>query len=396
MPRSSALRDRAAALLLGAMLSCSGLAMAEERTDQMLDSVWSAPIAQAPASLGFVDFAALYATTGFQREGWRQLNAPAMQAQEKLMVDALKRIYTDLPYLPYILLGGSQWAGWLGFDVTDVDWAASLGEPPSRLLYLGLAEPPVAAIEAAFAARGAERSEQDGIVFFARGEERRIELKDRQPGYPFGGEIGQSERVALLPHALVGSPGTELTLNAATGQRLSEDPAAAALVRTAADAGEGGSLLQFTLLSDDFSPDYVKALLPAGSSIEEAKAKLEAQAPGPLPAFRLALFADRQSAAGDEALVALWYDDASDAAVAIETLPGRLMAYRPAKRTDPLQVVLMASVEAKVVEAEGGAIALLRLSPDPALWRQDAPPGFLYRTLMQGLYMRDLGWLTWK
>ncbi len=393
MPPIPALRDRVAPLLLGALLTWSGAALANERTDQMLDSVWAQPMAQAPASLGFVDFTALYASTGFRREGWRELETTARQEQETRMVDALKRIYTDLPYLPYILLDGGQWSEWLGFDVTDVDWAVSLGEPPDRLLYLGLAEPPVAAIEAAFAARGATQSEADGIVFFARGEERRIDPKNRQPGYPFGGQIGQSERVALLPHALLGSPATALTAGAATGQRLAQDAAATALVQAAADSA---SLFQFTLLSDDFSPDYVKALLPAGSSIEEAKAKLEEQAPGPLPAFRLALFADRRTAAGDEALVALWYDDAAAAAVAAQTLPARLAVYRPQKRTDPLQAVMMASVEARVIAAEGGAIALLRLSPDPALWRQDTPPGFLYRTLMRAWFARDLGWLTWK
>jgi hypothetical protein len=395
MPRPHTSRRRAAALLLAALMA-SPSAAAGERAGQMLDSVWAQPMAQAPASLGFVDFVALYATTGFQREGWRQRDRPAMEDQEKLMVDALKRIYTDLPYLPYILVGGEQWTSWLGFDVTDVDWAVSVGEPPTRLLYLGLAEPPVAAIEAAFAARGAERSEHDGVTFFARGEEGRLDMKNRQPGYPFGGEIGQSERVALLPHALLGSSSTELTAQAATGEALAGDAAAAALVHAAADAGEGAALLQFTLLADDFSPDYVKALLPAGSSIEEAKAKLEEQAPGPLPAFRLALFADRQTAAGEEALVALWYDDPAAAAVAAQTLPARLAVYQPAKRADPLQAVMMASVEARVIEAAGGAIALLRLAPDAARWRADTPPGFIYRTLMRSWFARDLGWLTWK
>lgn len=385
---------RRAAALLALCLAAAAPASAESaRVEQMLQTVGAEAFAGAPTYLSYVDFDALYAASGFAGGAWRSLPAAEREAQEKLLWDALLRIHTDLPFLSYLRSAEDRWPGWLGFDYGDLDWSVSLGEPPRGLIYLGLDALPAAAVEAALTARGLTRREADGTVYFARGQEGGIDPKSREPGYPFWGELGSAERLALLPHALLGSRFTEVTAAAATGPRLAEDPAVAAAF-AAATADAGVTLFQATLLREDFSPWYIKALLPAGTSIEQAQAELEAQAPGPLPAFELVLFGDRQGAAGPEAVLALVYASRAEAEQAAATLPGRLAAFRPQKSDRPLLEILASTATTGVVEHGGRFVALLVLRPDPASEARPAP--WAYRTLLRSVWSRDAAWLTWK
>jgi hypothetical protein len=396
MPLRLCLPRVCAALLLAATLAP---AAASERVETMLRTVAAAPLAESPAfAVGFVDFAALYAAGGAERAGRDFATAVERRDPASLaLIDALLRINSDIGFLPYLLTGGARWPEWLGFDFFALDWAMMLGEPPRQRLYLGLQTAPHrAAIEAALAARGLARSESGGVPLFAKGAEGGIDAKGRLPGYPFWGEVGSAERLALLPDALAGSRYDATTAGMTAGPYLGEDAVIAAGVHAVDDAVLPGALLQLTLLRGDFSPDYVKALLAPGSAVDEAKAALEAEAPGPLPPFRLLVLADRQGPAGEETLVALVYDQPAEAAVAAATLPGRLAAYRPAKQSGSLLELLDMTASVGVAAWDGKAVVLLRLTLDPATAKAGRPAGFGYRTLMHGYFMRDLRWLTWK
>lgn len=386
------MRRAAAVLTLGLAALAQPAVAGEGYTKQMLESVAAEPLAGAPAVLSYVDFDALYAWSGFAGGDWRALPPGEREAQEALLWDALLRINTHLPFLQYLRAAEQGWTPWLGVDYAALDWAATLGPVPQDLLYLGFDAPPLPAIEAALAARGLERSEAEGIVFYGRGEDGRISPVDREPGYPFWGALGASERLALLPHALVGSRFEAVTRAAALGPRLTADAAVSAAF--AAATGEG-ALLQATLLREDFSPWYIKALLPAGTSIEQAQAELETQAPGPLPAFELVLLGDRQGTAGEETVIALVYATRADAETAAATLPARLAAYRLKQPQRTLLEQVGATASASVVEQEGRYVALVVLRPgaDPDPKR---PPAYAYRVLIMSYLQQDAGWLTWK
>ncbi len=393
-----AFRRLTAGLLLAAACqsaTCQSTAAASERIEQMLQTVTAAPLQSSSFLVSYVDFQSLYATTEFERDGWRDLEGSPRQRAEKQQFDALRRVSSFVPYLPYVKLAGDFWLDWLGFDYTALDWTVTIDEPPEQIVYLGFDSLPRDAIEAALAARGLTRSPGEGAVFFAKGEDGAIDPRHRLPGYPFWGELGASERLALLPHALMGSRFAAITAAAVEAPRLASDSEVTALLSAAADPDGGASLLQFTLIADDFSPDAIVAGLMPDTAPEEARAQLEVQAPGPLPPFSMLLLADRQTDAGDEALVALVYDTAAEAGIAVETLPMRLAVYRPWKQTKPLLEVLHVVVEARLVEADGKSVALLRLTQDPA-YRGLRKPGLTYRALLRAYVQRDLGWLTWK
>ena len=386
MPRLPRLGRLAAALFLS--LALVPAAAASERLRQLLETVTAGPL-QAPGFIvSYVDFASLYAAAGLDRAGWRAQDGSPDELQVKRLRNAYQRISTDVRHLAYMHLAGDNWIYWFGFDYIDMDWTLTLGEPPGQVIYLGFDQAPAAAIETALTARGLERRVADDAIYFALGEEGQIDPKNRRNSFPFWGSLGASERLALLPHALLGSRSTPVTAAAVGDPRLATYPGLATLLAVAA---EGGELLQFTLVADDFSPDYVKALLPPGASREE----LEAQAPGPLPPFRLLLLADRQGEAGEDALVALLYDSPADAAVAAATLLERVAVYRAARQSKPLLQAMRLVAETRVVEAGDGAVTLLRLSQDPE-YRGLRDPGLAYRGLMRGLQQRDLGWLTWR
>lgn len=391
---------RAIALVTALCLTLgSAPAPASERVETMLRTVAAAPLTESPAfAAGFVDFAALYTAGGAERAGLDfatvvQRRDPASLA----LIDALMRIYSDIGFLPYLLAGGAQWPEWLGFDFLALDWALQLGEAPRQRLYLGLdVVPRRAAIEAALTARGLTRGESGGVAVFTRGPDGGLDVKARMAGYPFWGEVGSSERLALLPGALAGSRFDAIAATMIAGPTLGDDATIAAGVHAVDDAALPGALLQFTLLREDFSPEYVKALMAPGTALDEAKAALEAEAPGPLPPFALLLLADRQGPVGEEALVALVYDEAADAAVAAATLPARLAAYRPARQSGSLLELLGMAPSITVASWDGKSVVLLRLTVDPATAKPDRPAGFGYRVLMRGYHMRDLRWLTWK
>ncbi len=374
-------------------------AKASERVEAMLATVTAEPLAgNAAFAIGFVDFTALYAAYGGDPAGTslgkvlEQRDPPSLA-----IMDALLRIYSFIDFLPYLRAGGPHWEEWLGFAFPHLRWGLSPGPPPPPPRHPGAATAPrAAAIEAALAARGLERVEVAGVTLHAKGQEGSIDVERRLPGYPFWGELGSAERLALLPQALVGSRFDRVTADAVTAPRLAGLPLVAAGVRAVDAAGLPGALLQLTLVRDDFSPEYIKALMAPGSALDEAKAALEAQAPGPLPPFGLLVLADRQDAQGEESLVALVYDDAAAAAVAAQTLPLRLAAYRPLKQQRSLLELLGMVPSVTVMALEGKHVVLLRLALDPAAPQEKRRDGQGYYTLLRGLMTRDLGWLTWK
>lgn len=381
------------ALLLGGAVAALPAA-GSERVEAMLGSVSAPAFEGAPNLVSFIDLAALYEENGLDVTGRTLPSILADKEASEPFIAALWRLNSPISFLSFILVDKEGWGRWYGFDMLEVEWVLEGGQPPRQLLYLGLDTTARAeAIAAALTARGMTAAEGE-VPFFSKGVDGGIDVKSREPGRPFGGELGGAEFLALLPDALLGSRYGGLTETAALAPRIADNPSLAAGIRAVDSDALPGRLIQFVLIREDFAPDYVKTLLPTGQSLEEAQAQLEKQAPGPLPAFEALLFADRQDGAADELLVALVYGSAEAAAIAAETLPLRLEAYQLERHSETIGQLLGEQRTLEVVEQDGKSIVLLRVTQTPEAGEDRRALG--YRLLIAGVIQRDAGWLTWK
>ncbi len=397
VPPMSRARSLALALLLGATTVLP--ASASEPVEAMLDTVAASAFDGPLDMIGFIDFAALYEQNGLDVAGTTLssvVSGDGDQADaETRLLAGLRRIGYPPNHLQYVFADPDGWPRWYGFDMLDVAWTLEAVQPPRQLLYLGLdTSSRTEAIEAALAGRDFTTDTTGDVPFFRKGEDGGIDLVNREPGRPFGGELGGAEFLALLPQALLGSRFSEATATAARAPRAADDPSLSAGIRVVDSDALPGRLMQLVVLRYDFSPEFATSMLEPDASPEEAQAWLEAQVPGSLPAFETALFADRQDGGAEEALVALVYDSAEDAARAAETLPLRLDAYQPSRASATLGALLGGTRSIEVVEQDGKHVVLLRIaySADEVAANR---PALGYQRLLSTITTRDTAWLTW-
>ncbi|MBX3031160.1 MAG: hypothetical protein KF809_13515 [Chloroflexi bacterium] len=387
-------RSLGLALLLGATTALP--ASASEPVEAMLDTVAASAFDGQANVAGFIDFTALYEEHGLEVSG---ATLPALLAgdpdDQHRLITALRRIGYPAAFLSFIFVEDGGWHRWYGFDMLDVAWTLEGGQLPDQLLYLGLDTTARAeAIRAVLVARDFTVDTIGDIPLFSRGTDGGVDIRNREPGRPFGGELGGAEFLALLPQALLGSRFSEVTATAAPAPRAADDPSLTAGIRAVDSDALPGRLMQFVVVRSNFSPEHALSLLAPDLSPTEAQATLDTQVPGPLPAFETLLFADRQDGGAEEALVALVYDSAEDAARAAETLPLRVDAYQMIARTHTLGDLLGGARSVEVVEQDGKHVVLLRIAYQ-ADEIEEGRGALGYQRLLSTIMTRDTAWLTW-
>ena len=270
----------------------------------------------------------------------------------------------------------------IGVSLFDVAQAATWGQPPPQVTLLqGVMDP--AAIEAAYAARGYSVSPAGDFTLFCApagcDEGMSLDIDSRNPGDPFGGEIGRAQPVLFASGAaggqLISSPVLD-ALGASTAAAAGDDPSLADSpdIQAAVHAVTGdGTLLQaYFLTGKSFgpSPDAADAL----------------------PAYGLAVLAETDTPDGRIATVTLVYPALADAEVAAEALEARMESIPSVRRDEPITATLkdlgmLFSVTATEDASTGLGVAQVAFR---------APEGeyTAYRLLAQLFMGRDLGWLA--
>lgn len=277
-----------------------------------------------------------------------------------------------------------------GIDFFTIQEVMELGTPPSRQVWLSGSFDQQSVLSR-LSAKGYQPSLEEFPGVEVWGLEGRIDggmtlnLKMRDPAFPFGGNLGQSWPVVLEGNLLFSSPDEALIRAAVEGAEPSL--ASLSLVRDTASSAsfvsfdETGTLIQLYMLTPDAAG--LKDVSPPDAQME-----------GPLPAFQLFSLSHLFTADAQLVLIGLTYSDPDSADAAVNIVSQRYAEARIMRSGELLRERLAGmggrAGEPFTVKPEGGsnAVILPFVFPKAA---GDAPLAFRFFTNL--LLSRDLGWL---
>lgn len=210
----------------------------------------------------------------------------------------------------------------VGFYWLDVNQGISVGSPP-RIATLISGTFESAAIGEALKVRDFEQSTVDGITLWHRFEDAQVNVSAREPGDPFGGNLGLAARIVLLPGYIANSRYTDFAkqfIDTYNRKQRSLAEADDYRVLTSAITDPkiySGSLIQAQFMTSDA---FAGAVPPKGSNIDVSTY-------GNLPPYRLAVLADRQEGDSQVNVIALFYPDADTAQKASVELGKRIAGF---------------------------------------------------------------------
>lgn len=351
-------------LLLGAALGASAQDAPLSPVLAVLSSAPDTP--QARQFLSYADYAALTdgATTGHD---W--------------IVSMLDNDLYSGPDMSYAQIRMSDQESLIGVALTDVAQAATWGQPPEQSVLLQGAFNPLAII-AVYALRDFSANPAGELIMFCGPDGcdsgQAVHPAARNPGDPFGGELGRQQPVLFVPlngqSQLVSSPHLP-TLEANAAAASGEAPSLAealdyqAAVHTLTDAS---TLLQAYFLNPDTFGEPAEA--------------------GELPAFSLAVLAETETDDGRGASITLIYPSLADAEAALPVLEAQMETLTPGRSDQPFastlkdRGVLFAS--SAFEDAESG-LGVVQMVFEPL-----EGEGTAFPLLVNSLNRRELDWLA--
>jgi len=299
---------------------------------------------------------------------------------EQDWVDSLSGLYSG-PSLSYFRDRLADQEALIGVAMFDVAQAATWGQPPEQTDLLQGAFNPLAII-AAYTLRDFSANPNGELTMFCGPDGcdsgHTTQLTMRNPGDPFGGELGRQQPVLLVPlngqSQLVSSPHLpilEANAAAASGEAasLADAPDYQAAVRALTNAS---TLLQAYFLSPE----------TFGESVDAAA----------MPAYTLAVLAETEGDDGRIASLTLIYPTLADAESAIPALETRMETITPGRSGQPFAAMLkergVLFNTSAVEDAESG-LGVLQFVFHPSADESSA-----YGLLFNSLARRDLDWLA--
>ncbi len=310
----------------------------------------------------------------------------------------------------------------VGFDYFQIEQEMTYGTPPAQTLQLA-GRFNLDAVRTAFSSRGYTRQDKDGVEMWCSADGcesgSKLNMADRNPANPFGGELGRSQPLIIKDGTLISSPDETVMQNhvdLATGkeQSLADLPQ----YRAVADAFTAdGSLLQAYFWDGELIAQM--SLLSPASALFGQQATPELvkkyfqdmlKTYKPIPAYQLLAFADIASDSEQIGAVALVYDTEADAKIAVEALPARINDYTSIATRQPLTKMLkdrkVDEPKIDIVSSNGKYVVVIKLATRKATSEEiqqfnvtnpNTPdvtaPGLIYRMLVSAALQRDLGWL---
>lgn len=342
---------------------------------------------------------------------WQEFESASRDETGGQLMSALIGIQSGPAYFARSLMQGGEMAEAVGFDPFMVERAAEFGLPPGAGVILEGSFDREAIIDA-HAARGYTENSAGDLTLLCSADGcdngMNINIRDRNPANPFGGDLGRSQPVLVGDQLVVSSPSIEVldqsadTING-DADSLASDPDYSA----AAEAiSSEGTVTQAYFINPGAIQPLSEALLGSVSDPAAVKARRAALAQSfvPMPPYDLIAIGETATETEQVALLALVYADQVDAEAAAALFPAHIMEFESfaVGRTfgDLLTTRGVTSVEATIYAARSGrSVMLLTLrAPLPAAETPDGespqPASQVYGLLVQAFFRRDLGWLA--
>ncbi len=379
------------ALALSLFLLPTGAARAQEGTVlTVLEQIPAAPELYGKLRMvDVLDIAALRQATGLP-QGLRLSDLKSMpEAAQALVRQLLRRMMITANFVRYLAVGTDDWPRMMGFDLLEADWVSQPGTPPNLLLMFGGEAVPRGEGLAVLAAAGLAPQEHAGVTVWVKGaEDNALDMKDRNPAFPFWGELGSSVRLYRGEAALVGArawPVLDLALAVERGEAesLADLPSFRLAAAAAGDpALSAGPVMQMAFFEVAFGE---------GMTLAEPVA-------GGLPPYDLYAFADREDASGQQVVLVLTYDDPLVAKQAASKLANDLLAFRGRDGASLAERFPGLEASPSVWRSDEGVAAVVRLStpPEPGVDKNGRIQNRsrLYGELYRAIMMRDAGFLA--
>lgn len=285
------------------------------------------------------------------------------------------------PDMSYAQTRMSDQEALIGVALVDVAQAATWGFPPEHTVLLQWVFNPLA-ITAVYALRDFSANPVGELTMFCGPDGcdsgYTTHLDGRNPGDPFGGELGRQQPVLFVPlngqSQLVSSPDLptlEASAAAVNGETpsLAEAPDYQAAVHTLTDTS---TLLQAYFLGPDTFSEPAEA--------------------GELPAFSLAVLAETETDGGRGASITLIYPSLADAEAAAPALEERMETLTPGRSNQPFAAVLKERgvlFSTRTTEDGETGLGVIQLVFEPL-----EGEGTAYPLLVNSLNRRDLDWLA--
>ena len=299
----------------------------------------------------------------------------------------------------------------VGFGFFDIDRSLTFNDPPGiGTILAGDLDPEQ--IRTAFTARDYTTEVSNGITVLcgANGCDSGMEmdLANRNPANPFGGQFGRSEPVALLPGGLLANSPSYAVIEAmlAAGQDEADSLADVASFRAIVEAaGEIGPVIQASFLSPmHLAFDPVMILGPSATAENQAALEDVLATYNALPPYTVAGLLDVSDGDDQIALIALVYGDAEIAQAAGEEVVHRLEIGKSFVTDQTFTEIFdersITIDEPYVYEGDGVALAMIPLRyPVPGNEPNEDGPVFTasgmgYRFLITSVYRRDTTFLS--
>ena len=312
--------------------------------------------------------------------------------------------------LSYAFAGLGDMQAIMGFDMFDIDQSLTFGNLPNDALLIR-GDFDTDAIQSAFIMRDYVSETVDDAVLLCPADGcdtgQLMDIMSRQPANLFGGRLGQSHPVAILPDGIVVSSAAEPPIDAMLSTYSGEIRSLADDIhyRTLAEAAQSmGTLAQFAYLSPGSIID-VDPFTAFNLEIETLEEYYELlglpESESLIPPYTLAAFADVGTANEQIAIIALMYENLPDAETAAPALKAQLESANSLRTRSTFIELIEArdgSIgDAVIYEGDGSYVVMLPVRyPLPS--NEHSETGFgrssmIYRLFMESYFSRDTAYL---
>lgn len=346
----------------------------------------------------FADLDAGYAVRGVRPPAaWAALDADG----ERSLLSALP-FGTAASVTTYLLFGGPLYPELLGLDFFDLAGTVEFGAPPNQaLVLLGDIQPE--RVSEAFLARGYNA---DGSLLCPEAgcdTGNHTNLMNREPGNPFGGDLGRNFPVFTSEGVLAGSA-SDIIARQMTSSAAGELYSLADLPEVQAIDAALSTLPELLAVSVHHPLQFMVVdpvqVLGSDPDMDDASAVLDQLAQLALPAYSLIAFAATADDSAEHGHALLVFPDDEQATMAAASLDTRLRTFT-AQRSQQSYADTLTDGGFELSEAtvlpgsEGGpSVVMITLSASLAASAEAPFTGLAYRKFINLAQMRDYLWLV--
>jgi hypothetical protein len=310
--------------------------------------------------------------------------------------------------LQYLVSGGPDYPQTVGFDFFQTAQAVEIGTPPSAGQIL-IGDFDTAMIRAAYALRGytAEREDELGTLLCPSAgceEGARQNLREINPGNPFGGHLGRSEPIFVGDGVLLNSPDDTLVdamadAYAGSAPSLADAPEFQAIANMLAEYPHVSAVIAVSPLAlGQIDP---VAITRSPEIAERLMAGIEAE---PLAPYAAAAFVSAADETNEYGLALVVYTNAEAAQDAAGVIGHRLETLESLRTGQTYADILndagiLESAQVVTDEATGLSVVVVRvtgeLPPNEEVDGQMIWSHRIFQRFTQMIYARDANWLVW-